>query len=551
MPLRVVVIAALLCCLHSAPALAAPTVTIDTGPDGPTSESSPTFGFTVENATAVECSVDQGTEDFGPCTTASSHTDGPLADGDWTFRVRATDDVPETTTETRDFTVDTAAPTVTLGAGGPTGPTNDPQPSFSWTAAGDDQSLRECSLDSGTPSFGACTSATQYDQATPLDEGSYTFRIRVEDEAGNTATDTRTFTRRPHPAHGHPRSRRPNRPDQRPPAQLQLDGGRGRPEPARVLARLGHALVRGLHEPDAIRPGHPARRGQLHVPDPGRGRGRQHRDRHPHLHRRPHPAHGHAHGRGPFGADERSAPKLSAGPPRRRTASECSVDQGTINFGPCTSLNQHDQPTNLADGAYTFRVRVTDPAGNAATATRDFSVDTVGPVAEVTGPERTGDRRPSFQVSSPEAGASLTCKLDGRPAVTCGPSFAPDRKLKFGTHKLLVTAHDTLGNPGPPRTFRFKVLRPPLEAGRAGRTVATALRRHKFAKRVIDNLEQTCTRRGRFKFSCRFSSSFPGYRLKGHGPVELRRGRISYRFVVRAQGQRVVLTDENEGTFPG
>jgi Bacterial Ig-like domain len=372
MLLRVAVVAALLACLHAAPALAAPTVTIDSGPDGPTNESSPTFGFTVENATAVECSVDQGTEDFGPCTTATSHTDGPLADGDWTFRVRAADDVPETTTQTRDFAVDTEAPSVTLDAGGPTGPTNDPQPSFSWTAAGDDESLRECSLDSGTPSFAACTTSTQYDQATPLDEGSYTFRIRVEDEAGNTATDT-----------------------------------------------------------------------------------------------------------------------------------------------------------------------------------RDFSVDTVGPLAEVTGPKRTGERKPSFEVSSPEAGASLTCKIDGKPAVGCGPSFVPDRRLKYGAHELLVIAHDTLGNPGPPRTFRFKVLWPPLTASRAGRTVATALRRHKFAKRVIDNLEQTCSWRGLYAFSCRFSSAFPGYSLKGHGPVELRRGRISYRFVVRAQGERIVLTDENEGRFPG
>ena len=220
MLLRVAVVAALLGCLLSAPALAAPTVTIDSGPDGPTNESSPTFGFTVQNATAVECSVDQGTQDFGPCTTASSHTDGSLADGDWTFRVRATDDVPETTTETRDFTIDTEAPTVSLAGG------------------------------------------------------------------------------------------RPNRPDQRPPAQLHLDGGRGRPEPARVLARLGHALVRGLHEPHAIRPGHPARGGQLHLPDPGRGPSRQHRDRHPHVQRRPHPAYGHPHGPRPHGAHERSAPKL-------------------------------------------------------------------------------------------------------------------------------------------------------------------------------------------------------------------------------------------------
>ena len=152
---------------------------------------------------------------------------------------------------------------------------------------------------------------------------------------------------------------------------------------------------------------------------------------------------------------------------------------------------------------------------------------------------------------SPEAGASLTCKLDGKAAVGCGPSFAPDSKLKFGAHKLRVIAHDALGNPGTPRTFRFKVLRPPLEEDRAERTVATSLRRHKFAKRVIANLEERCSRRGRLKFTCRFSSAFPGYRLKGHGPVELRRGHISYRFVVRAQGQKLVLTDENEGRFPG
>ena len=368
--LRVAVIAALLACLHSVPALAAPTVTIDSGPDGPTNGSSPTFGFTVENATTVECSVDQGSEDFGPCTTGASHTDGPLADGDWTFRVRATDDALESTTATRDFTVDTEPPTVTLTGLGPSGPTNDPRPSFGWTTG------------------------AQNDR-------------------------------------------------------------------------------------------------------------------------------------------------------------ECSIDQGTSDFGPCTSLDQHDQPTDLADGDWTFRVRVTDPAGNTATATRDFTVDTVGPIAEVTGRKQTGDRKPSFEVSSPEAGASFTCKLDGKPAVGCGPSFTPDARLKFGAHKLLVTAHDTLGNPGPPQAFRFKILRPPLEAARAQRTVAIALRRHKFARRVIAHLERRCTRRGRYKFSCRFSSTFPGYSLKGHGPVELRRGRISYRFVVRAQGRRVVLTDENEGRFPG
>ena len=209
------------------------------------------------------------------------------------------------------------------------------------------------------------------------------------------------------------------------------------------------------------------------------------------------------------------------------------------------------QASDLADGPHTFRIRVTDPAGNTAEDSREFSVDTRGPAAKVAGSRRTGNRRPSFQVSSPESGAILRCKLDGKPRVRCGPTFRPGRKLKPGRHKLLVTAFDDLGNPGPPKAFRFKVLKPPLKAGRAEGTVATALRRHKFANRVVANLEQSCSRVGRFKFSCRFSSGFPGYSLNGRGPVELQDGRISYRFRVRAQGRTLILTDENEGRFPG
>ena len=465
MLLRVAVVAALFACLHSAPALAAPTVTIDSGPDGPTNESSPTFGFTVENATAVECSVDQGTEDFGPCTTASSHTDGPLADGDWTFRVRATDDVPETTTETRDFTVDTAPPTVTLGAGGPTGPTNDPQPSFSWTAAGDDQSLRECSLDSGTPSFGACTSLTQYDQATPLDEGSYTFRIRVEDEAGNTATDTRIFsvdltpptvtlgaggptgpTNDPQPsfswtAAGDDQSLR----------ECSLDSGTPSFGACTSLTQYDQAtlLDEGSYtfrirvEDEAGNTATDTRTFSVDLTPPTVT----------------------LTALGPTGPTNDSRPSFGW-TTAAENARECSVDEGTINFGPCTSLNQHDQPSNLADGAYTFRVRVTDPAGNTASATRDFSVDTVGPVAEVAGPKRTGDRKPSFQVSSPEAGASLTCKLDGKPAVACGPTFTPDRKLKLGRAQA---ARNRFRHPREPRTATDVPVQGP-EAAAGGRS---------------------------------------------------------------------------------
>ena len=360
------------------------------------------------------------------------------------------------TTETRDLTVDTDPPTVTLNAG-PTGPTNDPTPSFGWTATDDNPSFRQCSLDQGTPAFGPCTTATTYDAPAPLPEGSYTFRIRVRGTASNTATDTRDFT-------------------------VDLT-------PPTVTLNAGSA-------------------GPTNDPRPTFG---------------------------------------------WTTAAEndrdCSIDQGTPAFAACTSLNQETPQTDLADGAYVFRVRVTDPAGNTATATRNFSVDTHGPAATLAGPRRTGERKPTFEVSSPEPGATFSCRLDGKPPVPCGPTFKPRRKLKPGRHRLAITAFDALGNPGPPDTLRFKILRPPLSEHRAQATVATALRRHKFADEVVENLKTSCSRRSRFKFECRFSSAFTGYRLEGRGLVQ-RRKQLSYRFRVQAQGQTIMLTDENEGRFP-
>jgi hypothetical protein len=101
------------------------------------------------------------------------------------------------------------------------------------------------------------------------------------------------------------------------------------------------------------------------------------------------------------------------------------------------------------------------------------------------------------------------------------------------------------------RSFTIRRVRKPhLRAGRAGRTVATALRRHRFANRVIENLQQSCGRRSRSEFQCRFSSAFPGYSLTGRGSVELKR-KVSYRFQVSVRGRSFVLTDESEGSFPG
>jgi hypothetical protein len=91
-----------------------------------------------------------------------------------------------------------------------------------------------------------------------------------------------------------------------------------------------------------------------------------------------------------------------------------------------------------------------------------------------------------------------------------------------------------------------QILEPALPAAVARQTVEVALRRHGFAARVVDALETHCRRQGRTEFACRFKARFRGYRLAGRGRVQRRGDDLTYRFRVRAQGVRFVLTERNE-----
>ena len=107
------------------PSPATQTFTIDTPPDtiidsaahGTTSDTTPSFAFhSTEAGSTFECSIDTGTASFGPCSgPGATHTPAsPLADGAYTFRVRATDSdgTPNTdaTPATEAFTVGVLMP---------------------------------------------------------------------------------------------------------------------------------------------------------------------------------------------------------------------------------------------------------------------------------------------------------------------------------------------------------------------------------------------------------------------------------------------------------
>ncbi len=338
------------------------------GPSGPTNDTTPNFAFTgIEDRGRAICSVDQGTPSFGPCTSSTTHDAGPLAEGDWTFRVKGVDEAnnESSSAATQSFTVDTTPPTVDCCSVGPQGSTKQTT-GFSFVFSSTGATDVECSFDQGTEAYGACSTPTQHDVPGPLAEGDYTFRVRVTDAAGNSATDTQSFTV-----------------DTTPPT-------------------VSCCTV------------------------------------------------------GPTGRTNDSLPNFNFSS-TDAVLRECSIDQGTANYEACSSPTTYDQETVLGDGAWTFRVRVTDAAGNTAEDTQQFTVDTQGPTVSITGKKRTTKAKPKFKISSPEQGATFRCKLDGGAKAPCGATYKPSRALKAGKHKLVVVALDDLGNEGAPKTFKFKV----------------------------------------------------------------------------------------------
>jgi hypothetical protein len=93
------------------------------------------------------------------------------------------------------YVEDSTPPTVNVDSG-PTGTTADQTPTF--TFSGNDAVgplTFQCSIDTGTPSFRACSGPGDSDtSASPLGDGPFTFRVQATDAAGNSSTATRTFS---------------------------------------------------------------------------------------------------------------------------------------------------------------------------------------------------------------------------------------------------------------------------------------------------------------------------------------------------------------------
>lgn len=174
----------------------APNTTI-TPPTPParTNDTSASFTFTASPpaSASFECKLD--TAAFAPCTSPQPYSsldgDNAVTGTAHTFQVRAsnasgTDPSPAT----HNWTVDTIDPTATI-TNQPANPSAGASASFSFNA--NESSTFQCSLEGPKPSaLSSCSSGKTY---TVLPDGSYTFKVRATDTAGNEgADDTYTWT---------------------------------------------------------------------------------------------------------------------------------------------------------------------------------------------------------------------------------------------------------------------------------------------------------------------------------------------------------------------
>ena len=537
------------------PAGALATTTITDSPTSPTKDNQPSFSFTSDDGTTFECRIDSVEEaDFESCT--SPHTTAVLPDGPHKFEVRDPD-ATTPSTDSRSFVVDTTAP-VTEITGGPEGPTRNNEPRFTFSATDATATTFLCRVyePPADPLFAPC-SGTGSHATDPLPDGEYVFEVFATDAAGNfeTPPKARNFT---------VDTADPNTQiDSGPPGVTRDDtptfGFSSPDEPGSTFeCRIDDAdfapcsseyttaaLPDGPHNfvvqaVDAAgnRDENPASRNFIVDTIPPDTKIDS----------------------GPVGTVSDATPTFtfSSGDGVRF---ECRMDSNDeTDFAPCSSPYTPAGP--LTNGNHVFNVRAFDAAGNvdSSPATQTFEVDTSKP-PDTTPPDTTLKKQPKSRIKTKkkkarievafksEPGAAFRCKLDKAKYEPCTSPYSVKARSKPGKgkkHEISVRAIDSAGNVGDPVVVGFRVVRKlRLKESVAERTVATALQRHGFAKRVVRAVRVNCSRRAYSAFSCKFSSNFPGYRLTGRGEVKLR-AHLSYRFRVKAQGVRLTLTDRNE-----
>ena len=424
-----------------------PQTTINFGPQGSTSNTSPNFGFSSsQSGSTFECRVDAAA--FTACT--SPHNTGTLSAGPHTFEVRATDpfDNTDPTPASRSFTVDPNGPSTSIDSG-PDSVTGDSTPTFTFSSTKPNSTF-ECFIDGGA-GF-ACTSPHTVSPA--LSDGPHTFEVQATDSSGNTdpAPASATFTvdtTAPDTTIDSAPDALTNDND----ATFTFSSDDSRRH-LRVLARRCRLRVllltasTRMTSTTARTPSGSAPLDQVGNADQTPAEATFEVDT---------TAPSTTIDSGPSGLTNDSTPSFEFSSEAGATF-ECRVDSDP--FASCTSPHE---TTALSDGTHTFEVQATDDAGNteASPQSQSFTVDTTPPDTAIDSVDVTGDDA-TVTFSSP---ATTTRPSSARS--TAAPSRPAPRPrtyddLTVGDHTVEVRATDAASNTDPsPASQTFTVNPPP------------------------------------------------------------------------------------------
>ncbi len=370
----------------------APTTQIDTHPLAISSSADASFAFSADDGSgsgvaSFQCRRDSAeAADWEPCSSPKAYK--ALAEGAHTFEVRAIDAAgnADATPASYSWGIDTKAPTTQIDSN-PAALSASANAEFAFSGAdagGSGLASLQCRLDSSSPAdWQACTSPKTY---TGLSDGAHTFEVRALDQAGNADQTPASFA-------WSVDTTAPTTQIDSNPAALSASanaeftfsgadaGGSGlaslqcrldstapgswatctSPKTYTSLADGAHSFeVRAIDKAGNAdqTPASFAWSVDTTAPQVGIDSG-------------------------PAGLTNDATPTFGFHPGEAGATVQCSIDQGSPAFGPCSDAGSHTPSSPLSDGPYTFRVRATDAVGNQATATRSFTVDTAGPQAPV------------------------------------------------------------------------------------------------------------------------------------------------------------------------
>ena len=404
---------------------------ITSGPASLTKSTSATFGFAAASDPGAhfECKLDLpgqpgGYAACGSPVDKSESYGGLSANGAYAFSVRAKDPSGnlDSTPATWSWTVDTIAPTVSIGGTpGHNSVTTSTSTAFTVTASEPGTSLA-CTFD-GSPA--SCSGPAT------VGEGTHSFTARATDPAGNVGPlATRTWTVDTSapavaiagsPADGATTSSTTAAftvtadPGTR---SCTLDGApvADCDAPISGLGPGAHTFVAEVT--DAGGTGSASRSWTVDTSDPVVTIAGEPAD----------------------GATTASGTALFNATADEPAALTCALDGATRACGAAIA--------GLADGEHTFSATAVDAAGNSGGATRTWTVDTVAPNTGITGGPAEGaatDASAAFTFVSTEAGASFACRLDGGAWAPCTTPHLLEG-LANGEHVFEVRAGDAAGN---------------------------------------------------------------------------------------------------------